>query len=303
MKYKIIISAILILFITTGFAMAPLKIMKSITNIHIPFETYSSEDFGISSTKINLKTKDNLSLVAWEVEAKKPKGIVIFVSGIHSPTVTAFFGHAKMLKDNNYSSVLVEMRAHGDSEGSKIALGMTEYLDVKAAVDYIKSKELYAKLPIIIFGTSMGAATAINSIGEIKEIDGVISLSSYSTWADTFCDNMIIIGVPKILSELEKPFVWLYLGFEYGFDKLRINPMAELRKLNGRPALLMHSRGDSQVPYASFERLTKKAGKNVQTFIREGNYHFICYYEYFSKPWEDTEYSNAILNFLSNNFE
>jgi fermentation-respiration switch protein FrsA (DUF1100 family) len=79
--------------------------------------------------------------------------------------------------------------------------------------------------------------------------------------------------------------------------------MAELRKLNGRPALLMHSRGDSQVPYASFERLTKKEGKNVQTFIREGNYHFICYYEYFSKPWEDTEYSNAILNFLSNNFE
>ena len=70
----------------------------------------------------------------------------------------------------------------------------------------------------------MGGATAINSIGEIEEIDGLISLSAYSSWADVFCDNMVELGIPRLIANLEKPFVWLYLGFDYGFDKIGINP-------------------------------------------------------------------------------
>ena len=174
MKKLIII--FIILSIITAFAFIPLQIIAQMTDRHCEFETYSPEIFGVEATKISLKTEDKLTLTAWDVEVDKPKGTVIFVSGIHSPSVTYFFGHAKMMEKNGFSSLLIELRSHGESEGNKIGLGMLEYKDVEAGVNYIKSKEEYKDLPIIVFGVSMGGATAINSIGEIEEIDGLISL-------------------------------------------------------------------------------------------------------------------------------
>lgn len=293
---------LLILFIITAFAMIPVQVIGQMTNIHSEVNVYDSDMFGVKSNKIELNTEDNLKLVAWQVEADSPKGTIIFISGIHNPSVTYFFPHAQMMKDNGYSSLLIELRAHGESEGNKIGLGMHEYLDVKAGVEYLKTIDKYKDLPIIVFGVSMGGATVINSIGEINDIDGVISLSAYSNWADVFCDNMIQLGVPKFIANFEKPFVWFYLGFDYGFDKIGINPLNEIKKLNGRPALLMHSKDDSQVPYESYKRLIENVGDDVSSYVREGNYHFITYDGYSNKPWEDVEYSEAILGFLDENF-
>lgn len=70
-----------------------------------------------------------------------------------------------MMAENGYSSLLIEMRSHGRSEGDKIYIGTREYLDTKAGVEYIKGKPEYGDVPVIVFGVSMGGATAINSTG------------------------------------------------------------------------------------------------------------------------------------------
>lgn len=212
--------------------------------------------------------------------------------------MTAFFGHAAMLQKSGYSSVLVEMRAHGASEGDVICLGLKEYMDAQAAVQHIKAQN--SEMPIVIYGLSMGAGTAINAIGETPKIDALISLSAFSSWPDVFADNMELMGLPRFLCDIEKPFVWLYMGAKYGFDRLHISPVNEIRKLNGRPALLMHSRGDTQVPFGSFETLTK-AAPQVQTFVRDGDYHAICD-DHFLHPEQDAEYAEAVLGFLNTRF-
>lgn len=297
---KIILLSLLVLLIAI-LALIPPLIMKGMIPSHADFKEYSPSDFGVNAVRIGITTEDDLKLVSWEVGTEQTKAVVLFLSGIQNPSVTAFFGHAKMLAENGYSSLLIEMRSHGKSEGDKIYLGMKEYLDVKAGVRYIRSKEEYRKVPIIVFGVSMGGATAINSIGEIEGIDGLISASAYSSWVDVFCDNMAGMGAPEPLAALEKPFVWLYLGLEYGFGNVGINPLNEIKNLNGRPALLMHSKGDTQVPFKSFERLVKAAPKQVDTYTCEGDYHFICRKD-FKDPLSDPEYANAILQFLKANF-
>lgn len=297
----IILLVSIFLFVIALAAIPPL-IMHDQIYRHCNVEVESPEDYGITASPLTLKTEDGLSLAAWEVSADTPKGVVIIISGIHNPSVTAFFGYAGMLRDNGYSSVLVELRSHGSSEGDKIGLGMTEYLDVKAGVQYIQTKQSYKDLPVIVWGTSMGGATAINAIGEIPGLDGAISCSAYSDWVNVFYDNMSLSGVPSWMAAMDKPFVWCYLGIEYGFDKIKVNPMQEITKLNGRPLLLLHSTEDSQVPYASFERLMTKAPASVETFIREGDEHFICYEEYHKNPEQDKEFSGAVLGFLNKHF-
>jgi len=285
-------------------AAIPPMVMGDMVNAHMDVEVLPSSDYGVNAETMRLTTDDALSLAAWEVKAENPKGIVILLSGIQNPSVTAFWGYAKMLGDNGYASLLIEMRAHGDSEGDRVCLGMEEYLDVKAGVDYIGNNSDYAGVPIIVWGTSMGASTAINAIGELDGIDGLISCSAFSSWQDVFCDSMVNMGMPSFVAAMEKPFVSLYLGLTYGFDKLDVNPLAEIVKLNGRPALLAHSTGDSQVPYQIFERLKEKVADqaNVQLFTREGDEHFICYEADFGNPTGDVAFSSTILKFLDENF-
>lgn len=68
-------------------------------NRHINFKkTYSASEFGIESNDIKLTTSDGLKIAAYEVFQPSPKAVVIFLSGIENPSVTAFFGHAAMLK-------------------------------------------------------------------------------------------------------------------------------------------------------------------------------------------------------------
>ncbi|MFA9380426.1 MAG: serine aminopeptidase domain-containing protein [Acetanaerobacterium sp.] len=303
-KIIIIVAAVSILGGIAVFAAIPPLIMGDVVKGHVPLPVYRASDYGVQASELTLHTDDDLAIAAWEVSPNEPKAMVILLSGIQSPSVTAFFGYARMLRDDGYGALLVEMRAHGDSAGSRIDLGMNEYLDVKAGVAYIQEQERYADVPVVVWGTSMGGATAINAIGELPALDGLISCSAYSSWPDAFCDNMALMGMPSAVTVVQKPFVWLYMGFTYGFDKLKVNPLDEIEKLDGRPALLLHSTQDTQVPYQSFERLTARAGDNtVDTFVREGDHHFIVQDEYFEDPAADTEFAGAVLGFLNTNFK
>jgi pimeloyl-ACP methyl ester carboxylesterase len=275
--------------------------MGEVINSHVNFKKiYSAEEFGITSEKLSLTTSDGLKLAAYEVDSSAPKAVVIFLSGIQNPSVTAFYGHAAMLRDNGYASILCEMRAHGESEGNIISFGYKEHLDVKAVVDYIKEQEKYQNTPIVVYGLSMGGAVAINAIGEIPEIDGLISMSALSSFEDVFYDSMINMGMPKFFCVLEKPFVKLYAVYKYGFSSIGFNPKNQIRKLGNRPALIYHSRSDSQVPYRSFERIMENTSGSVETWVKDGDFHFPN--ENFENPLDDAEYSDQIMGFLNRHF-
>jgi hypothetical protein len=151
----------------------------------------------------------------------------------------------------------------------------------------------------VVFGLSMGGASAINASGEIREIDGLISLSAYSSWQDVFVEGMSA-QAPALLARIVKPFSILAASIKFGVNGWRISPKNEIAKLGKRPALLMHSRGDSQVLFANFERLRQRAPGQVETFVREGDRHFIT--DSFAEPEKDAEYSQTLLKFLEKHF-
>lgn len=304
-KILLIISITLAALFLASLVAIPFMVMPTFLGQRYEQQQYNSADYGIVSQPITLTTQDSLSIAAWRTRAADPKGTIIILSGIQNPSVTAFFGYAKLFGDNGWDCLLIEMRARSQSEGDEIGLGMTEWLDVKAGVDYLMADDERKDLPIVAMGTSMGASTVIIAAGEIPEIDAVISLSAFSSWPSVFAENMAMMGMPHAIGTLDQPFMNLYLGLHFGFDSLQYTPLNGIPKLAQRPLLLMHSTEDSQVPYSEFEKLLSKADKNnsnITTFTREGDEHFICYEAYFDNPIGDAEFSDAILNFLTTNF-
>jgi fermentation-respiration switch protein FrsA (DUF1100 family) len=302
-KIIIGISIGLIVLIVATLTVIPVMIMPNFLGQRFEQRQYVSTDFGIESERITLKTDDGLAVAAWRTraEAVKGKGTVVILSGIQNPSVTAFFGYAKMFSDNGWDSLLIEMRARSESEGSEIGFGMTEWRDVKAGIDFLSSDERAKDMPIVAMGTSMGAGTVIIAAGELPEIGAVISISAPSDITSLFADNM-----PKALGILDIPFLKAYLGFHFGFGALKYSPVNGIAKLGERPILMMHSAGDTQVLFSNYLRLNKvakKKGIHTTSFIREGDEHFICYDEYMGSPAGDMEFSQTILNFLADNFK
>lgn len=301
-KIARVLLAILCVLVLGVLIAVPPVVMGPMVDKHVDFtKVYAAEDYGLSAEKLTLKTDDGLNISAFRVHRDNPRAVVIFISGIHGPSVTAFFGHAKMLADRGYASVLFDTRAHGESDGNRIGLGYEEWQDTKAVVDYIQSIDEYADVPTVVFGVSMGGAIAINSIAQIPQIDGLISMSAYSSWPDVFCDNMVTMGAPAAFAWVEKPFVSAYVMLKYGIGARNMTPINQISNLGDRPALFIHSDEDSQVPFASFERLMRKAPEHVESWVRDGDLHMIC--KDYDNPLNDAEYAERILSFLAKHFD
>lgn len=282
-------------------ALLPTMVTRSLINDHINYERlYEAKDYGVQAQALTLRTEDGLRLAAWEVNVLDPKAVIIFLGGLNDPSVTAFWGHARILAEHGYASLLVELRAHGLSEGEQIGLGYTEHLDVKAALRYIKAQEATKDVPVIAFGADLGGVAAINAVGVYPDLAGAISIGAYSSWADLFRDNLYFSGAPLLLAMVEKPFVHLYTLAKFGISNRTIQPQRQIAQIGSKPVLLMHSEDDEYVSSINLDRILQRAPRQVEAWLRPGSEHLVA--KNFLEPEEDHEYMERILAFLEFNF-
>ena len=276
------------------------QVIDYLVDKHVDYDVvYDARDFGLPAPdSLTLKTADGFSIFAYEVCPELLKGVVICLSGIENPSVTAFYGHAAEFYKANVATIMPDLRGHGKSDGNRICLAYEEARDVKAVTDYIKSNAKYKDVPVIVLGVSMGGAVAIRSIGENKDIDGLIALSAFSSLED-FLQASREAFLPMIPAEQLAGITRQVVKEKYGVDSSVSSPLYALRGLNNRPVLMMHSRQDSQVPYSCFEKLATEASKytiDLDTMTVEGDEHFIC--KDFTKPSADKKYMRQVMRFI-----
>jgi fermentation-respiration switch protein FrsA (DUF1100 family) len=261
-------------------------------------DIYQAKDFSLKDNQMYLRTEDDLRIWASEITTTHPKAVIIYLSGIVQPSVTYFYGHAKYMQDHGYASILLDVRGHGKSDGNRICLGYDEVKDVKAVVDYIKSQEKYKDVPIVVQGASMGGAIAVNSFGQLKDIDALIAMSAYSSFEDVILDTLDGYGIPKFILSLEKPIIVSSLKLVYGSDKVEyMKPAEQIKNAAGRPVFLMASTGDTEVPPINMDRL-KETYPEAQSWLRSSWVHYIIKDCDFKNVEDDEEYWSKILNFL-----
>ena len=267
---------------------------------HVDYNVvYDARDFGLPAPdSLTLKTADGFGIFAYEICPEQPKGVVICLSGIENPSVTAFYGHAAEFYKASVATIMPDVRGHGKSDGNRICLAYEETCDVKAVTDYIKGNAKYKDVPVIVMGVSMGGAVAIRSIGENKDIDALISLSAFSSVED-FMHAYREAFLPMVPAAALNGVMGDVISNKYGVDAAKYSPLYALRGLNNRPVLMMHSREDSQVPYTCFGKLAAEASKytiDLDTMSVDGDEHFIC--KDFTDPSADREYMRHVMRFI-----
>ena len=261
-------------------------------------DIYKPEDFGLDAREIILTTEDGFQIWSSEVFIENPKAVIIYLSGIQQPSVTYFYGHSRWMKNEGYASILLEVRGHGSSEGERICFGYEEVADVKAVVDYIKMQEKYKDVPIVLHGVSMGGAVAINSFGMIKEIDGLIAMSAYSSLEDVVYDMMRSMYIPRVICSIEKSIINKTAKLIFGNKVDQIKPIIQIKNVGERPALLIASMGDTEVRPINMKRLLDNGSDNIEHWLRDSYEHFIINEKDFANMEKDQEYCDRILVFL-----
>lgn len=165
---------------------------------------------------LRLATADGEDLGAWFIPGLAERPVVLLLHG-HRGHRGNCLKQAEIFAEAGCSTLLVSLRAHGDSTGNYNDVGYASRHDVDAAVAWIEKN--HPGKTIVIYGQSMGAASAVFAAGLLGgRVRGYILESPYkdlrtAVWNRTaasipvlglFAYTGLVAVSPIILPHLDK---------------------------------------------------------------------------------------------------
>jgi uncharacterized protein len=253
-------------------------------------EVLEPVDAGLPQETVMLKTHDGLLLSSWLVaQPKRAQGTVLYLHGV-GDCKTAGVPLAKLFHDHGYNVFLYDSRRHGDSEGAYCTYGYYEKFDVSTAINYLHTR-LGKKLgAVAVFGTSMGAAIAIQAAAIDTRIKGVIAEASFT--------DLRTISVDYQRRIIKLPWHFLRnvaMAKSQKFAKFKardVSPLEDVARLR-IPILFIHGTSDSFIDFDYSKMLYHKAREPRELFLVPGANH--------TDVWEvaGRSYETKVLGFLT----
>ncbi|MDI6780260.1 MAG: alpha/beta fold hydrolase [Bacteroidota bacterium] len=155
------------------------------------------KDLGLQYEEIEVITSDGIKLNSWLIKSdSRPKGTIIFLHGVGDCKI-AGLPFVKFFWENGFNIFLYDSRRHGLSGGTFCTYGYYEKFDLISVLEYVESRKDIKLGNIGVFGTSMGAAIAIQAARIDKRIKAVVSENSFATLRSIFDDyQKRIIKIP-----------------------------------------------------------------------------------------------------------
>jgi alpha-beta hydrolase superfamily lysophospholipase len=189
-------------------------------------------------------------LRGWWVRAENPKGVVVFVHG-YLMNRAELAPVAYQLWKQGYASLLIDLRAHGGSGGKKCTLGYFEREDVAEALRYARGRA--EGLPLIVVGSSMGAAASALALADDPSLADVLVMDSgYSMLSSAVLGWWRFLGGQKLMVMLAPT---LYVAAPMaGFSPFSVDIAAALAKIGPKPVLHLHGERDTLALPAEAQR-------------------------------------------------
>lgn len=155
---------------------------------------------GFASKTHYVTNAEGQKIAYWYFPVKSPKAVVILIHGYHDPGGKALMScHVEYLHRAGYSTVLLDLRAHGESEGEKITMGVEEWKDVEAVYDVVKQLPENRKYKIGFMGISMGATIALIMAGASRKGDFVVASVPFKSLTSLYIYQLQRMRLPVSL--------------------------------------------------------------------------------------------------------
>jgi uncharacterized protein len=145
-------------------------------------------DLGLAYADVTLKTPEGIPLECWLIPAPgTARGTVLYLHGVSECRIVGL-PMAKRLHDLGYHVFLYDSRRHGDSGGKYCTYGFYEKHDAVSVITHLLGRTDIRTGKIGLFGTSMGAAVAIQVAAIDPRVVAVVAESGFATLRTIFDD-------------------------------------------------------------------------------------------------------------------
>jgi alpha-beta hydrolase superfamily lysophospholipase len=161
----------------------------------------SPSDIGLPSEDLTFvvrdeRTNQNLKLAAWWIPAPTTSARCVMIIHGYADSKLGGIAWAPTFRAMGYNVLAIDLRAHGESDGTQTSAGYFERHDCSQIIDQIRAQRPAVTRQFVLFGVSLGAAVAGATAALRDDVDAVIMESPYTdypTAAQTHGDNL---GMP-----------------------------------------------------------------------------------------------------------
>jgi uncharacterized protein len=234
----------------------------------------SPASFDLPFETVRFASRDGVTLEGWWVPAPDARGSVVLIHGFNRSRIE-MVKKVPFLHELGWNALLFDLRHHGDSGGSATTFGLRESDDAAAAVSLARER---ATGPVVLWGVSLGGATAVLAAASDPGIAGVICDSSYRSLDDTVRHHVRLVRGFRWWLRLVPPWpvgdeVLFWIGRRGGFDPGAVDVLAAASRLRGRPTLFVCNSDDRRMPSDIAFDLKAAAGSDSRVLVVPGRSH------------------------------
>jgi uncharacterized protein len=235
---------------------------------------------------VKIDTTPGQFVVGWFARGELSRGAVLLLHGVRADR-TQMLRRAQFLAKAGYSTLLIDLPAHGESSGDRITFGAREGAGVLAAIGFLSQELPGERLGVI--GVSLGAASTVLSSPRPAAAAVVIE-SMYPTIEDAVADRLTMrLGI--LGRELGPLLLW-QLPLRTGVTASELRPIDKVAAL-GSPLLVVSGAEDKHTTWPETQRLydAAQAPKEIWKVPRAAHVDLHSY--------APEEYEKRILRFLA----
>jgi len=214
-------------------------------------------------------TSDGLRLRAWLSRGAGDQPAVVLTHGL-GDSIESYADLARRWVRRGHTALLVEMRAHGKSEGKHTTLGGLEKHDLEAGIDALRSRDL-DRQGLILSGVSMGSVAVLLAAAGRSDLRAVLAEAPYDSFRETMAHHgQLFYGLPRWVPLV--PMSIAVAEWRAGFDADAIDSVAAARRIRA-PLLLIVDGVDPRMPEPVVRRILDAHPGPKRLWVAPGEGH------------------------------
>ena len=219
-------------------------------------------------------TVDGVRLFARYYHVRDGAPVMIQCHGYRGHALRDFCGGNKLARESGLNTLVIDQRAHGESEGKTITFGVKEKCDVRDWAYYV-SRRFGEGTDIFLAGISMGAAAVLmaSELDMPAQVRGVIADCPYSDQLEIIKKVGAERGFPPAATvRLVKLAAKIWGGFTLE-GRTALDAVAH----TNLPVLLIHGDDDRFVPCEMSRALDAACASEHELHVFPGAAHGMSY--------------------------
>ncbi|MDR0260900.1 MAG: lysophospholipase [Comamonas sp.] len=214
----------------------------------------------LGATAVEIATSQGM-VRGWYAPGSPGQGAVLLLHGVRADR-RAMLPRALALHERGHAVLLIDLPAHGQSDGEMLSFGPREGLGVARALAWLQAQQPAEKVGVI--AASLGGAALL--VADLLQPPDALVLEAVFPSMEAAVDNRVraVLGPLAPLARIATPLLLWQMPLRLGLDPYQLRPIDRLAAWN-RPVMVLGGTEDRYTPPAETRQMAEAASLAQQS--------------------------------------